>query len=77
MSLPCSSQLVADGSCATVKKKKAEKLALFSQAVSASDRSLEEIGEYLKLAKSLITILRGCFADERVFSALDFCEGRS
>lgn len=51
---------------------RADKLALFWQAISNSTQSSELVGEFLRLASLLITVVSGSVADERVFSALEF-----
>ena len=53
-------------------KTKAGRLAVFWQAMSQSNETETQIGEFLNLDKLLITVVSGSVADERAFSGLEF-----
>ena len=66
------SRVTAEGAGSTSVKSRADKLALFWQAISTSPRAPEIVGEFILLAKLLITVVSGSVADERVFSAWEY-----
>lgn len=51
---------------------RAERLACMWKALSKSPTADLKVGEFIKLAKLLLTVVSGSVADERVFSALEF-----
>jgi hypothetical protein len=53
-------------------KSKAQRVACMWEAISMSPAAEQHIGEYLRLAKLLLTVVSGSVADERVFSVMEF-----